>query len=141
MSFLRRLLSGGMKGAALVAALLLITTSATALADTAVSATLSENPVPATPATAVPDAGSTVADIDRPLSAQHARISSLTREYVWGIGRYELDHRTRLTGWQVADSWYFGRARGAGSGLALVWQGHKDQFSVSRDGLRFTRRF
>lgn len=61
--------------------------------------------------------------------------------YPLSVKKYQLDHATRMTGWQLADSWYFGKQKGADSGLTLVWQGDQEQFSVSKDGLRYTRRF
>ena len=59
----------------------------------------------------------------------------------YGIEQHELDHKTRVTGWKVARNWYFGRQRGDDSGLTLVWQRKKNQLSVSKDGIRVTRRF
>ena len=61
--------------------------------------------------------------------------------YPYGIARYGLDHKTKVTGWRVAKNWFFGRQRGPDSGLTLVWQGKQDQLSFSKDGIRFTRRF
>jgi hypothetical protein len=58
-----------------------------------------------------------------------------------GIEHYRLDHKTKMTGWKLSPRWYLGRQKGADSGLTLVWQRTKDQVSVSKDGLRFTRRF
>jgi len=39
------------------------------------------------------------------------------------------------------DVWYFGRQDGLDSGLTLVWQSQRRQFSLSKDGLRLTQRF
>ena len=62
--------------------------------------------------------------------------------YPLGITKHELDHATEVTGWQVRERWYFGRARGEDSGLALIWQPKaSQQMSLSSDGLRFTHRF
>ena len=61
--------------------------------------------------------------------------------YPLSVEKYQLDHATQMTGWQIADSWYFGKQKGADSGLTLVWQGDRKQVSVSKDGLRYTRRF
>ncbi len=64
--------------------------------------------------------------------------------YTLGTGRYALDHKTKVTGWRVAERVYFGRAKAKGeiSGLALVWQRRQDQqMSLSSRGLRFTKRF
>ncbi len=66
----------------------------------------------------------------------------ILKSYPMGITKYELDHATQVTGWQVADRWYFGRARGDDSGLALIWQPKaSQQMSLSSDGVRFTHRF
>ncbi|MCZ6656519.1 MAG: hypothetical protein O7C67_04430 [Gammaproteobacteria bacterium] len=66
---------------------------------------------------------------------------ALHDHYPLGVEKYRLDHATQVTGWQIANSWYFGKQKGEDSGLTLVWQGDREQFSVSKDGLRFTRRF
>ncbi len=58
-----------------------------------------------------------------------------------GITHYQLDHKTKVTGWRVAKGWYFGRQKGEDSGLTLVWQRKQDQLSLSREGIRITRRF
>ena len=66
----------------------------------------------------------------------------LTEGYAWGIDDHRLDQFTKVTGWQVSNNWYFGRQKGEDSGLTLVWQrSAADQVSLSKDGLRFTRRF
>jgi len=61
--------------------------------------------------------------------------------YRFGITELETDDYTKVTGWQLGHSWHFGYKEGKGSGLALVWQGERDQMSISTDGVRFTRRF
>ena len=61
--------------------------------------------------------------------------------YQFSNDRHELDGYTRLTGWQISQTWYFGKQRGADSGLGFVWQRDDDQMSLSTEGLRFTRRF
>ncbi len=58
-----------------------------------------------------------------------------------GVTQYRLDHATKVTGWRVAKDWYFGRQRGSDSGLTLVWQSKQNQLSLSKDGIRLTRRF
>lgn len=65
----------------------------------------------------------------------------LGKRYALGVVRYQLDHDTRLMGWQLSDRWYFGRQKGLDSGLTLVWQQSANQVSLSKDGLRLTRRF
>ena len=65
----------------------------------------------------------------------------LDLSHPYGITEYRLDHETKVTGWRVAKEWYFGRQRGSDSGLTLVWQNKQDQLSLSKDGIRFTRRF
>ena len=79
-----------------------------------------------------------IAVADEPV---HTTPISFDEGYPLGVAKFELDHATQMTGWQVADSWYFGRQKGEDSGLTLVWQGGQDQFSFSKEGLRFTRRF
>ncbi|MEM1230139.1 MAG: hypothetical protein AAGI15_06345 [Pseudomonadota bacterium] len=65
----------------------------------------------------------------------------VNKSYALGVNRYQLDHDTKLTGWRLNDRWYFGRQKGLDSGLTLVWQKQANQVSVSKDGLRLTRRF
>ena len=61
--------------------------------------------------------------------------------YVLGLDRFDLDDHTEILGWQLNDSWYFGRQDGEDSGLTLVWQATVNQISLSKDGVRLTRRF
>ena len=63
------------------------------------------------------------------------------KDYALGLTKYRLDHETEMLGWQVSNSWYFGRQRGEDSGLTLVWQQDNHQVSFSKDGLRLTKRF
>jgi len=73
---------------------------------------------------------------------KHIANVELTREYALGVGRYKLDHATKLTGWEISDGVYFGRAKGDSSGIALVWQRRNNQqVSLSNEGVRYTRRF
>jgi hypothetical protein len=66
----------------------------------------------------------------------------IRRSYALGVNRYALNHATRLIGWQVGESLYFGRAKGEDSGIALVWQRRwNQQVSLSNDGIRLTRHF
>jgi hypothetical protein len=59
-----------------------------------------------------------------------------------GINYHQLDDHTRLLGWQLKDGWFFGRSRAESSEVALVWKKNShDQLSLSKDGLRFLRRF
>lgn len=61
--------------------------------------------------------------------------------YVLGLDRFDLDEHTEILGWQITDSWYFGRQDGEDSGLTLVWQSDENQVSLSKDGVRLTKRF
>ena len=72
-----------------------------------------------------------------------AGLSSLSVDtgYVLGVDRFDLDEHTEILGWQLNDSWYFGRQDGEDSGLTLVWQASVNQVSLSKDGVRLTRRF
>ncbi len=63
------------------------------------------------------------------------------KSYALGVNHYQLDHKTKVTGWRMGERWFLGRQRGLDSGLTLVWQKQANQFSVSKDGVRFTRRF
>ena len=63
------------------------------------------------------------------------------KNYALGINRYNVDAHTEILGWQIDDNWYFGRQDGLDSGLTLVWQQEASQVSLSKDGLRLTRRF
>lgn len=68
---------------------------------------------------------------------------SLQFEETFGfdISHHQLDDFTEVTGWKLSQRWYFGRQKGADSGLAFVWQDDADQMSISTNGIRFTRRF
>lgn len=66
---------------------------------------------------------------------------SVDTGYVLGLDRFDLDDHTEILGWQLNDSWYFGRQDGEDSGLTLVWQANVNQVSLSKDGVRLTRRF
>ena len=61
--------------------------------------------------------------------------------YVFGVGRFDLDAHTEIIGWRLTEAWYLGRQDGEDSGLTLVWQNKANQLSLSKDGLRLTRRF
>ena len=63
------------------------------------------------------------------------------KEYVLGINRFDLDGHTEILGWQLSDRFYLGRQDGLDSGLTLVFQQNANQVSLSKDGLRLTRRF
>jgi|TARA_B100000315_G_scaffold118928_1_gene108976 hypothetical protein len=78
-----------------------------------------------------------------PGSFQDFTMSTLQmeEEYRLGVEKYRLDHETRVTGWQVSENWFFGHQKGEDSGLTLVWQQDREQVSLSKDGVRFTRRF
>ncbi len=70
-----------------------------------------------------------------------AGTNDLKLEYASGIDRHRLDNYTKVHGWKLSDTWYFGRQRGDEGGLALVWQGSRDQVSFTTQGVRLTRRF
>ena len=84
-------------------------------------------------------------DAYRAASEWQASPASMTldvgKDYALGLTKYRLDHETEVLGWQVSDSVYFGRQRGEDSGLTLVWQQENNQVSLSKDGIRLTRRF
>ena len=63
--------------------------------------------------------------------------------YALGVDRFDLDDHTEILGWQLSQSWFFGRQDGEDSGLTLVWQAQAsaNQVSLSKDGVRLTRRF
>lgn len=63
------------------------------------------------------------------------------KNYALNIGRYNLDTHTEIIGWRISDDWYLGRQDGLDSGLTLVWQQSASQVSLSKDGVRLTRRF
>jgi len=58
-----------------------------------------------------------------------------------GFAKHRVDGYTKVIGWQLNDSWYLGRQKGPQSGLALLWQGEHNQFSLGTKGMRLTRRF
>jgi len=70
-----------------------------------------------------------------------ANSETLNLEYASGITRHRLDSYTKVHGWKLNNAWYFGRQRGDEGGLALVWQGSRDQVSFTTQGVRLTRRF
>ncbi len=61
--------------------------------------------------------------------------------YPLGVQDHDLDDFTEIIGWRINERWYFGRQDGEDSGLTLVWQDEQDQMSLSKEGIRFTRRF
>lgn len=61
--------------------------------------------------------------------------------YALGVQDHDLDDFTEIIGWRINERWYFGRQDGEDSGLTLVWQAEQDQMSLSKEGIRFTRRF
>ena len=61
--------------------------------------------------------------------------------YALGVQDHDLDAFTEIIGWRINERWYFGRQDGEDSGLTLVWQDEHDQMSLSKEGIRFTRRF
>ena len=65
----------------------------------------------------------------------------LTDSYTFGIYNHPLDDFTAVIGWRLNERWFFGHQDGEDSGLTLVWQAERDQMSLSKDGIRFTRRF
>lgn len=69
------------------------------------------------------------------------RRNSSDEVYVWGVAEHSADDFTRMTGWRVSKSLHVGYQQGLDSGLSLLWQGERDQMSLSSDGIRFTRRF
>lgn len=75
------------------------------------------------------------------LASQTGRLE-IDADYVFGIDRFDTDQYTEIIGWQLGDRWYFGHQDGLDSGLTFVWQQNRgQQVSVSKDGLRLTRRF
>lgn len=82
---------------------------------------------------------------EEPSGAENGNTSlvglAVDTEYVLGLARFDLDPHTEILGWQVSDRWYFGRQDGEDSGLTLVWQAEANQVSLSKDGVRLTRRF
>ena len=68
-------------------------------------------------------------------------VFKLSTDYALGVKKFHLDHETRIIGWRMSKSVYFGQQKGEDSGLTLVWQQEQNQVSLSKDGLRLTRRF
>ena len=66
---------------------------------------------------------------------------SVAKSYALGVNRFDLDAHTEIIGWHISGDWYFGRQDGLDSGLTFVWQQADNQVSVSKDGVRLTRRF
>lgn len=65
----------------------------------------------------------------------------IEKDYPLGVKKFYLDHETRIIGWRVHKSVYFGQQKGEDSGLTLVWHQDQNQVSLSKDGLRLTRKF
>ena len=61
--------------------------------------------------------------------------------FTFGIHDHPVDEFTEVIGWRLNERWYFGHQDGEDSGITLVWQAQHDQMSLSKDGIRFTRRF
>lgn len=62
--------------------------------------------------------------------------------FALGIVERRLDTASELIGWHLNGDWYLGREHGdIDEAMALIWQGDQDQFSISTEGIRFTRRF
>ncbi len=82
-----------------------------------------------------------------PSQAPQLRLSQITAAYrlpdiyALGVQDHDLDDFTEIIGWRINERWYFGRQDGEDSGLTLVWQAEQDQMSLSKEGIRFTRRF
>lgn len=82
------------------------------------------------------------ADEGRSEKVAFERSSDLFIEsYALGVGEYETDDFTTVTGWRFRDHWHLGYQDGEDSGISLVWQNSRDQMSFSHNGIRFTRRF
>ena len=67
----------------------------------------------------------------------------LNDSYALGIVAHDLDPDTEVIGWRLSRSWYLGQRdqKGADDGFSLVWQGERQQVSVSLEEIRFVRRF
>jgi hypothetical protein len=73
--------------------------------------------------------------------AAHLAEMEVKKAYALGIGRFDVDAHTEIIGWRLNPAWFFGRQDGLDSGLTLVWQRQANQISLSKEGLRLTRRF
>ena len=74
--------------------------------------------------------------------AYRATYVSVGEDYALGINKFDVDQHTEIIGWRLSQRWYFGRQDGLDSGLTFVWQQNdQQQVSVSKDGIRLTRRF
>ncbi len=65
----------------------------------------------------------------------------IAQDQILDVRRMYPDGHTRIDGWRLAKQWYLGRQKGQDKGVTLLWQGAANQLSVSKDGLRLTRRF
>ena len=75
-------------------------------------------------------------------SVSQGQTLNIDEDYALGVDRFDLDEHTEVIGWQLSQRWYFGRQDGLDSGLTFVWQQNaRQQVSVSKEGLRLTRRF
>ncbi|MEZ5556939.1 MAG: hypothetical protein R3E86_00110 [Pseudomonadales bacterium] len=73
--------------------------------------------------------------------AAHLYLPELNESYALGINEIRSDDFTKITGWRLSTSWYFGHWDGEDSAIAFVWQKKHDQMSFSTEGIRYTRRF
>ena len=71
----------------------------------------------------------------------HEASFDFPKDYYFGSIKHRLAGNTKVIGWQLNESWFFGRQKGPESSLALVWQGDTNQFSLSTEGMRVTRHF
>ncbi len=84
---------------------------------------------------------SSLAYISPPQLARAIARLEVEEDYALGINRFQVDGHTEIIGWRLSQAVYFGRQDGLDSGLTLVWQQESNQLSLSKDGLRITRRF
>jgi hypothetical protein len=57
------------------------------------------------------------------------------------IADQKIDANPHTSGWQISQTWYFGRDEDKKSSVGFVWQREDDQMSITTKGIRFSRRF
>ena len=65
----------------------------------------------------------------------------VNKAYALGMRRFDADVATEIIGWRLHDARSIDRRDGLDSGLNLVWQRRASHLSLSKEGIRLTRRF
>jgi len=79
-------------------------------------------------------------------AGQAAFASEAHPAFVFDTGRFaigvldrDVDHATRMVGWQLNENLYFGRRRGDIDDFGFVWRTGDTQWSFTEDGIGWKR--